>query len=142
MSGRVSELSTLAIRRYEEPDHDEVWALHNVALEAVGVHGGNGAWDDDLHHIDQVYLEAGGEFLVGVLDGHIVAMGAFKRISREAAEIKRIRVYPAFQRRGFGQAILERAGAPGGGIGLCHSPPGDHGPAGSRPASVQEQRVY
>jgi uncharacterized protein len=34
-------------------------------------------------------------------------MGAFKRISEDRAEIKRIRVHPDFQRRGFGQQMLE-----------------------------------
>jgi ribosomal protein S18 acetylase RimI-like enzyme len=97
----------LEIRRYRESDHDVVWALHNLALEQVDAHAGNGPWDDDLHQIEEVYLANGGEFLVGVLDGRIVAMGALKKTSAERAEVKRIRVHPDFQRRGFGQALLE-----------------------------------
>lgn len=98
----------LHIRRYRDSDHDAVWALHNLALLEVGAHAGSGPWDDDLQHIESVYLEDGGEFLVGTCDGNIVAMGALKRTSPERAEIKRMRVHPDYQRRGFGQAILTR----------------------------------
>ena len=94
------------IRRYQLQDHDEVWDLHNLALNRVNAHGGNGLWDDDLHHVDEVYLRAGGEFLVGVLDGRIVAMGALKRADAERAEIKRMRVHPDAQRSGHGSAVL------------------------------------
>ncbi len=34
-------------------------------------------------------------------------MGALRRTTNEWAEIKRMRVHPDFQRRGFGQMILE-----------------------------------
>src|SRR6516164_5850761 len=97
----------LHIRRYQGTDNDVVWALHNAALAATGAHLGNGPWDDDLHHIEQVYLENGGEFLVGEYDGQVAAMGAFRPDSAERAELKRMRVMPALQGRGFGQAILQ-----------------------------------
>jgi GNAT superfamily N-acetyltransferase len=96
----------LIIRPYKSEDHDAVWNLHNVALWKVGAHAGNGPWDDDLHKIEEVYLNNGGEFLVGLLDGRIVAMGAIKRLTDQKAEVKRMRVHPDYQRRGFGQQIL------------------------------------
>ena len=99
----------MKIRRYGESDHDEVWSLHNVALQEIsGAHAGNGPWDDDLHHIKETYLDGGGEFVVGVEGGRIVAMGALKRSSSDRAEIKRMRVHPDSQRRGFGRAVLQR----------------------------------
>ena len=104
----------LSIRHYHARDYDAVWALHNAALLAVGAHAGNGPWDEDLHAIEQVYLDNGGEFLVGMLDSSIVAMGALRRTSSERAEIKRMRVDPSWQRRGFGEQLLvaleQRAG--------------------------------
>ena len=95
------------IRRYVPTDHDAVWELHNEVLNDAGAHAGNGPWDDDLHDIEDVYLNADGEFLVGTLHGDIVAMGAYKRSSSKSAEIKRMRVKTAFQRRGFGQRVLD-----------------------------------
>jgi len=101
-------MSDLIIRRYCEADHDAVWDLHNAALEAVDAHGGNGPWDDDLHRVREAYLERGGEFLVGEVDGRIVAMGALERTDAEDAEVVRMRTHPDFWRRGFGRAILTR----------------------------------
>jgi ribosomal protein S18 acetylase RimI-like enzyme len=95
------------IRRYRQDDADAVWELHNLALEGTGAHLGNSPWDKDLKRIKEVYLDRGGEFLVGVLDGRIVAMGGLKRTNEERAEIKRMRVHPDHQRCGYGTAILE-----------------------------------
>lgn len=96
----------LFIRQYQSSDHDAVWSLHNRALQAIHAHAGNGPWDDDLHQIETTYLRSGGAFLVGIWYGQLVAMGAVKRITREIAEIKRMRVDPEYQRRGFGQTLL------------------------------------
>jgi len=101
-------MNELAIRRYRDADHDAVWDLHNTALNAVDAHGGDGPWDDDLHNVREVYLDAGGEFLVGECDARIVAMGALCPLDQVTAEITRMRVLPGLWRRGFGQAILER----------------------------------
>ena len=100
-------VASLEIRRYEPGDGEAVWRLHNEALAGVGAHLGNGPWDDDLHEIWAVYLEAGGEFLVGVLDGRVVAMGALRRVSTTEAEVKRMRVEPGLQGRGYGQVLLD-----------------------------------
>src|SRR6266508_1542098 len=96
---------TLAIRRFSNSDHDQVWWLHNAALEGTAAHLGNGPWDDDLHKIPEVYFR-GGDFLVGEYEGRILAMGAIRRKTDECAEVKRMRVHPEFQRRGLGQQIV------------------------------------
>ncbi|MDE2824213.1 MAG: GNAT family N-acetyltransferase [Chloroflexota bacterium] len=98
----------MEIRRYRDSDHDAVWDLHNIALNEVGAHAGNGPWDNDLHRIEAEYIEAGGEFYVGLIDGRIVAMGALKRLTETEAEICRMRVHPDLQRRGFGTRILSK----------------------------------
>jgi ribosomal protein S18 acetylase RimI-like enzyme len=96
----------LAIRQYIEDDKARVWALHNEALETTGAHAGKVPWDDDLHEIQKRYIGSGGEFLVGTLEGKIVAMGALRRIDATTGEIKRMRVSREFQRRGYGTQIL------------------------------------
>jgi len=106
--------SGLTIRRYCPADHDAIWEVHNLALDQVDAHGGNGPWDDDLHDIETVYLANGGEFLVGEWEGRIVSMGALKRLADAPpasaqdshAEVTRMRVHPDHQRRGHGRAIL------------------------------------
>jgi ribosomal protein S18 acetylase RimI-like enzyme len=97
----------LEIRRYQAADNHAVVELHYLALEATGAYF-PGKWNEDLDDIPNHYLNNGGEFLVGTLDGKIVAMGAFRRKSDTLAEIKRMRVLPEYQRRGFGQMILNQ----------------------------------
>ena len=109
-SGRTMQqtLTTepLRIRRYEPGDKRAVRGLHDDSLNEVGAHLGSGSWDDDLDEIESAYLDQGGEFLVGLLDREIVAMGALMRISPEKAELTRMRVRPGLQGRGYGQAVL------------------------------------
>jgi ribosomal protein S18 acetylase RimI-like enzyme len=97
----------LEIRRYQAADNHAVVELHHLALEATGAYF-PGKWNDDLNDIQNHYLQNGGEFLVGTLDGKIVAMGAFRKKSITLAEIKRMRVHPEYQRRGFGQLLLNQ----------------------------------
>lgn len=99
------------IRRYEPADQAAVAELHRVALQDIGVDPGPGPWDDDVATADAViatYLVPRGEFLVGLVDDEIVAMGALKPVDDETVELKRMRVLPAAQRRGHGTAVLAR----------------------------------
>ncbi|MDQ6774865.1 MAG: GNAT family N-acetyltransferase [Actinomycetota bacterium] len=89
-------------------DADAVRELHDLALADGGAHVGSGPWDDDLRSIRRSYLQDGGEFLVGLLNGRLVAMGALRHVTAAVAEIKRMRVHPRFQRRGFGSTVLAR----------------------------------
>ncbi|MEU8193544.1 GNAT family N-acetyltransferase [Microbispora amethystogenes] len=110
-----SEAAPLRIRRYRWPDLDAVWSLHQVGLAEVGVVPGDGVYyDDDFPRITEVYLAAGGDFLVGeVASAGIVAMGGLRRIDGHTAEMCRLRVHPDHQRRGYGtrmtEALEERA---------------------------------
>ncbi len=100
----------LTIRSYLPADREAVWDLHVTALEAVGARATDPearGIDADFADIDGVYLQSGGEFLVGLRDDRIVAMGALKRLSRVVAEITRMRVHPGVWRRGYGEAVLQ-----------------------------------
>ncbi len=94
------------LRRYTPADQEAVEHLHVFALQQMGAYLGRGPWDDDVYAIEEVYLKHQGEFLIGEEDGRLVAMGALKRSSPERAEIKRMRVFAEYQRRGYGQLIL------------------------------------
>ena len=94
----------MRLRRYRDGDREAVWELHVAALE----HHQRGPWDDDLATIPATYLDAGGEFLGGVEDGRIVAMGALRPRDGVRAEIKRMRVHPSVQRTGLGRRMLRR----------------------------------
>jgi GNAT superfamily N-acetyltransferase len=96
----------LKVRQFCPSDEFTVAELHELGLNQTGTHLGPGPWDDDLRDVPGVYLKAGGDFLIGVFDGRTVAMGGIRRVSETEAEIKRMRVHPEYQRRGFGQRIL------------------------------------
>jgi GNAT superfamily N-acetyltransferase len=96
------------LRSFRDDDAEAVWQLHDAALEDAGAHGGHGPWEDDLRDIRASYLDSGGDFLVGFLDGKLVAMGGLLRHSPGEAEIRRMRVRPDAQGRGFGRLLLER----------------------------------
>ena len=94
------------LRRYQPSDKEAVEYLHVYAIQQTGAYLGRGPWDDDVYEIEKSYLNNQGEFLIGEWDGTFVAMGAFRRTSSERAEIKRMRIHPDFQGRGFGQLML------------------------------------
>jgi GNAT superfamily N-acetyltransferase len=52
------------------------------------------------------YLVPGGDFLVGLVGDQLVAMGALRPSAQGRGELKRMRVDPGSQRRGYGQLIL------------------------------------
>lgn len=111
-------MTDLDLRRYRPADSERVLELHEEALRATGeyVEDVPEEVEADLHDVEGAYLESGGEFLVGELAGEIVAMGGFRPVEdswlregegERTAELKRMRVAPAHQRRGYGEHILQ-----------------------------------
>jgi len=94
------------LRTMTSDDATAVRDLHHLALQAIGSDAGPGPWDDDLDHAPESYLRAGGTFLVLEEDGALIAMGALRRLDRDRAEIKRMRVRPDRQGRGHGRRML------------------------------------
>lgn len=94
----------LSIRRYEAGDKNAVWRLHERAYRHA-LDEFYPQLDRDLRHIPSAYLDDG-EFLVGTLEGQIVAIGGFQPVESDAVEIRRMRVNPDLQRRGYATAVL------------------------------------
>ena len=95
------------LRSYTPADKEAVEDLHVYAIKLTGAYLGRGPWDDDVYSIEESYLNNGGVFLIGERDGTFVAMGALHRTTAERAQVKRMRVHPDYQGRGFGQTILD-----------------------------------
>ena len=105
------------LRQFRPYDRERIWKLHEEAMRDVDALADGSVFaevlpddeelDEDLRAIQETYIEPGGEFLVGELDGKIVAMGAFKPVDSSVAEIKRMRVDPDHQRQGYGQQMLD-----------------------------------
>jgi RimJ/RimL family protein N-acetyltransferase len=83
-----------------------IWRLHEEGLRQTESRDDR-RWDDDLRAVPDAYLANGGEFLVGTVDGEVVAMGGLRRLSGTVGQITRIRVQAGFQGHGFGRTLLE-----------------------------------
>lgn len=108
------------VRRFQAGDGSAIRDLHERAMREAGDFV-EGVPEPDLTDVQGHYLDDG-EFLVGTLDGHVVAMVAFHPVAEwiladrfsfgdDVAELTRMRVDPAHQHEGFGTEIyaeLER----------------------------------
>jgi ribosomal protein S18 acetylase RimI-like enzyme len=94
-------------RQFQLPDGEQVRALHQLALRATNAFADSGHWDSDLDDIHGSYISKKGNFVVGVLDGEVVAMGAFRQSAPGTAELKRMRVHPSLQGHGLGRRLLD-----------------------------------
>jgi GNAT superfamily N-acetyltransferase len=103
--GSLSESGGLEVRRFASGDALAVHGLNDAAMSAAGALGRR---DEDIDSVAAGYVEDGGEFLVGILEGRLIAIGALRHVTDAVAELNRMRVHPGFQRRGFGRTILAR----------------------------------
>jgi ribosomal protein S18 acetylase RimI-like enzyme len=102
------ERKMLKIRRYRAQDNKAVKRLNYIGLEQMDPARDLAKIpfiDNDLDDIEEVYLKEG-DFIVGLQNGEIVAMGAFKKRTAECAEFKRLRIRPDCQRKGYGEKIM------------------------------------
>ncbi len=96
----------LIIRQYQPADQPVVWDLHVVCMRAIGAYIDDRSLETDLHDIAGAYLNNQGDFLVGAVAGALVALGALRPLTGTRGEIKRMRVHPTMQGRGYGRAVL------------------------------------
>jgi len=103
---RTTEGREFVIRRFDSQDRELVWELHSCAVGSEADAGDE--FFSDLKDIENHFFAVGGEFLVGFVRDRLVAMGGFVPRSATEVEIKRMRVHPEWQHRGFGRAVLKR----------------------------------
>jgi carbonic anhydrase len=66
-------------------------------------------FDEELQNLQQVYNAADGGIILCKTDKEFIASVAIRKISTEIAELKRMYVQPAYQHKGIGQQLLEKA---------------------------------
>lgn len=116
----------IEFRRYDPRDSEPAWELHEWAMREAGTDPADIPGIEDLRDVEGTYFDAGGDFLVGVVDngesdvpstfdGALVAMGGFmpsehghedERTVSGAAELHRMRVAPPVQGEGYGKQLL------------------------------------
>ncbi len=81
-------------------------ALHRSAIEGFVLGMSQQQDEADLVAIEDVYLRGGGEFLLGFIEDRLVAMGGFKRLAEDLAELRRMRIARDLQGQGYGTLLL------------------------------------
>ena len=97
---------TLRLVRFQGEHQEAILTLHRSAMSRFTVGISVAEEEADVRDIDGAYLRDGGEFPVGLLNGQVVAMGGFRRLSGDTAELKRMRVRTDLQGRGYGTQLL------------------------------------
>ena len=100
-------MTKLLIRQYQPSDKKEVFDLHVRALKNEDAYLYTGKWEKDFEDIEGIYLNNRGEFIVGLIDNTIIAMGGLRKKTDDIVELRRMRVDPALQRKGYGQILLD-----------------------------------
>lgn len=106
--------SPVEIRRFQSGDGERIRELNDVAMATTPEYEPD-VPDKDLRDVQSNYLNSDGEFLVGIVDGTIVGMGAsttpgewkeeFIQLDSQTTELTRMRVDPEYHSRGVGSAI-------------------------------------
>lgn len=99
-------MSEVEFRSYVVADLPVLPDLFIDAIQSVYPDLKHGEWIGDLYHVEDSYGN-GGDLMVGVVDGEVVAMGGLKRVSEDVIEMKRVAVSPQYQGSGTGQALLD-----------------------------------
>lgn len=100
-------MADFVIRRYKSPDKEKVKDLYKLASIHSETGYNSGPWEADFDDIDGHYFN-GGEFLVGLVNNEIVAIGGYRKIADGIGQIRRMRVHPAYRRKGYAQQIIQK----------------------------------
>jgi hypothetical protein len=76
-------MRSLEFVRYLPKYLEPVLELHRDAQVGLGPIGVSQRDEEtDLREIEEVYFKDGGEFLIGILHGEVIAMGGYQRLSK------------------------------------------------------------
>jgi GNAT superfamily N-acetyltransferase len=100
-------MKSMKLVRYRPEYLESMLALHRSAKVDLAI--GISQYDEeaDLIAIEQIYINSGGEFLIWLLDGVVIAMGGFQRLSDQSAELRRMRIRRDLQDQGYGSQLLK-----------------------------------
>lgn len=112
LKGDGERITDLQIRRYRPGDKDEVWELSCKALDPYFPNPDRrkNPRQADFDDIEGVYSPGKkADFLIGTVGGKIVAIAGLQKKPEEenVAYLRRWRVDPDYQRRGYGAQMLK-----------------------------------
>ena len=100
-------MKSMQLVRYRPDYFESMLELHRDAEDGLAIGINQHDEEADLRAIEQIYINSGGEFLIGLLDGVVIAMGGFQRLSDQSAELRRMRIRRDLQDQGYGSQLLK-----------------------------------
>jgi len=100
-------MNELTIRRYRSSDKEEVKTFYKLTSIHSEIGYRSGPWEADFDDIEGHYFN-GGEFLVGLIDNEIVAIGGYRKLSDDIGQVRRMRTHPEHRRKGYAQQIIQK----------------------------------
>jgi ribosomal protein S18 acetylase RimI-like enzyme len=95
----------MILRDYAASDQESVLSLNTHAADPGWRIDPQSPTYADLQDVEGVY-QAEGAFLVGELNGELIAMGGFKPAGQGIVELKRIRVRDEHRRNGYARELI------------------------------------
>ena len=80
--------------------------MADLLREYTERYGAGARREFDRHPVERFLAVNGGAFVLGLVDGDVVAGGAFMRSDDSTAEVKRMWTHPAHRRRGYAAEVL------------------------------------
>lgn len=99
-------IGQLTIRQFQPQDKEAALQVNIKALTKLGIPEAN-ITSQDIGNAQEEYFNKNGDFLVGEVDGQIVAIGGYKQKDKETANIRKMRTLPEYQGKGIGRKMLE-----------------------------------
>jgi len=99
-------MNSIEFIRYRSEYFEQVLALHRSAKSGLNIGISDYDEESDLRNIYKIYINNGGDFIIGLLDGAVAAMGGFQQLSGDSAELRRMRIRKDLQDHGYGSQLL------------------------------------
>ena len=100
-------MNDFIVRRYKHTDKEKVKELYELASHHSEIGYRSGPWEADFDDIEGHFL-IGGEFLVGLIDDVVVAIGGYRKMPNNIGQVRRMRVHPDHRRKGYAQQIIQK----------------------------------
>jgi len=100
-------MDQLVIRSYQPSDKQKIKDLYRLSSIHSEIGYRSGPWEADFDDIEGHFLKEG-EFLVGLVNDEIVAIGGYRKMSNDIGQIRRMRTYPNYRRKGYAQLIIKK----------------------------------
>ncbi len=104
-----SGVPALHLREFKKGDEPFIEDVIKTVYEEYGFTYEPDGYNLDCREVQKHYLDQGGAFWVGEVEGQIVATVGFFKISEKRCDLMRLYLYPQYRGNGFGEILFRKA---------------------------------